>query len=131
MNSILKRNFSIDIYRLKNKNKSCQLSLYNLIKTSTDNRWLIVVKVLNNLNRYYYNAYELIYNIINSWEQHRKCIRSFYEIDFENLNVIFDISIWTNQNIIIYSTTSSWRFKIDINKFELFESKEFIKKLKL
>ena len=36
----------------------------------------------------------------------------------------------TNQNIIIHSTASSWRFEIDINKFELFELKEFAKNLK-
>ena len=36
----------------------------------------------------------------------------------------------TNQNITIHSTASSWRFEIDIKKFELFEFKEFVKNLK-
>ena len=36
----------------------------------------------------------------------------------------------TDQNIIIHSTASSWRFEINIKKFELFELKEFVKNLK-
>ena len=36
----------------------------------------------------------------------------------------------TNQNVIIHSTTSSWRFEIDIKKFELSELKKFVKDLK-
>ena len=40
------------------------------------------------------------------------------------------MSMLINQNIIIHSTTSNKRFEIDINKFELFESKKYIKKLK-
>ena len=36
----------------------------------------------------------------------------------------------TNQNIIIHSTASSWRFEINIKKFELFELKEFVKNFK-
>ena len=36
----------------------------------------------------------------------------------------------TDQNIIIHSAASSWRFEIDIKKFELFEFKEFVKNLK-
>ena len=40
------------------------------------------------------------------------------------------MSMLTNQNIIIHSTTSSWRFKINIKKFEIFEFKEFVKDLK-
>ena len=36
----------------------------------------------------------------------------------------------TNQNIIIHSTASSWRFEINIKKIELFELKEFVKNLK-
>ena len=87
-------------------------------------------KFLNNQSRYCYDVYELIYNIINFWRQHKECITLFYEIDFEDSNIIFDMSMLTNQNIIIHSTTSSWRFKIDIKKFELFEFKKFIKNLK-
>ena len=36
----------------------------------------------------------------------------------------------TNQNIIIHSTILSWRFEINIKKFELFELKKFVKDLK-
>ena len=91
---------------------------------------LSLSKFLNDQSRYCYGVYKLIYNIINFWEQHRKCITLFYEVDFENSNVIFNMSILTNQNIIIYSTTSNWCFEIDIKKFELFELKKFVKNLK-
>ena len=46
---------------------------------------------LNNQDRYCYDAFELIYNIIDSWKQHKKCIILFYDVDFEKSNVIFDI----------------------------------------
>ena len=36
----------------------------------------------------------------------------------------------TDQNITIHPTVLSWRFEININKFELFESKEFVIDLK-
>ena len=91
---------------------------------------LSLSRFLNDQSRYCYGAYELIYNIIDFWEQHKKCITLFYEINFEGSNIIFDMSMLTNQNIIIHSTTSSWRFEIDIKKFELFEFKEFVKDLK-
>ena len=68
---------------------------------------LSLSKFLNDQNRYYYGVYELIYNIINFWKEYRKCITLFYKVDFEDSNVIFDISILTNQNIIIHSTMSS------------------------
>ena len=91
---------------------------------------LSLSKFLNDQSRYCYGAYELIYNIIDFWEQHKKCITLFYEINFEGSNIIFDMSMLTNQNIIIHSTASSWRFEINIKKFELFELKEFVKNLK-
>ena len=91
---------------------------------------LSLSRFLNNQNRYCYNAYKLIYNIINFWKQYKKGITIFYEVNFENLNIIFDMSMLTNQNIIIHSMMLSWRFEIDIKKFELFEFKEFIKNLK-
>ena len=40
------------------------------------------------------------------------------------------MSMLTNQNIIIHSSTSSLCFEIDIKKFELFEFKAFVKNLK-
>ena len=99
-------------------------------KLQSVNVALSLSKFLNDQSRYCYGAYELIYNIINFWEQHRKCITLFYEIDFEGPNIIFGMSILTNQNIIIHSTASSWCFEIDIKKFELFKLKEFVKNLK-
>ena len=87
-------------------------------------------KFLNDQSRYCYNVYKLIYNIINFWRQHKECIILFYEVDFEGSNIIFDMSILTNQNLIIHSTKSCWRFEIDIKKLELFALKEFIKNLK-
>ena len=62
---------------------------------------------LNDQNRYCYDAFELIYNIIDSWEQHRECTTLFYDVNFEESNVIFDMSMLTNQKIIVHSTTSS------------------------
>ena len=99
-------------------------------KLQSVNADLPLSRFLNDQNQYCYGVYELIYNIINFWKQHRKCITLFYEVDFEGSNIIFDMSMLTNQNIIIHSTASSWRFEIDIKKFELFELKEFVKDLK-
>ena len=90
----------------------------------------LLSKFLNDQSRYYYDVYELIYNIINFWKQYKKCVIIFYKINFENSNIIFDMSILTNQKIIIHSTTFSWRFKINIKKFKLFKFKEFVKNLK-
>ena len=39
------------------------------------------------------------------------------------------MSMLTNQKIIVYSTTSSWRFKININKFKILKSEQFAKVL--
>ena len=68
---------------------------------------LLLSKFLNNQNRYCYNVYKLLYNIINFQEQYKECITLFYEINFENSNVIFDLLMLTNQNIIKHSTTLS------------------------
>ena len=57
---------------------------------------LSLSRFLDDQNQYYYDVYKLIYNIINFWEQHKKCIRLFYRIDFEGSNVIFDQLILTN-----------------------------------
>ena len=54
----------------------------------------------------------------------------FYKVNFENSNVIFDMSMLTNQNIIIHSTTSSWRFEINIKKLNYSSSKSLSKNLK-
>ena len=62
---------------------------------------LSLSRFLNDQSQYCYNVYELIYNIINFWKQHKECITLFYEVDFENSNIIFDILMLTNQNIII------------------------------
>ena len=91
---------------------------------------LSLSEFLNDQSQYYYDAYELTYNIINFWKQHKECITLFYKTNFKDLNIIFNISMLTNQNIIIHSTASSWRFKINIKKLELFEFKEFVKNLK-
>ena len=53
-------------------------------------------KFLNNQNRYCHNAYELIYNIINFWEQYKKYITLFYEVNFKDSNIIFDMSMLIN-----------------------------------
>ena len=88
---------------------------------------LSLLKFLNDQNRYCYDTFELIYNIINSWKQHKKCIILFYDVDFEESNVIFNMSMLTNQKIIVHSTTSSWRFKININNFKVLKAEQFTK----
>ena len=91
---------------------------------------LLLSKFLNDQDQYCNNVYKLIYNIINFWEQYRKYITLFYETNFKKSNEVFNISTLINQNTIIHSTTLNWCFEIDINKFKLFESKEFVKNLK-
>ena len=125
-----RKKFINDIYRLKTK-----INLVNQIymiqwKLQLINVDLLLSKFLNHHDWYCYNVYKLIYNIINFWKQHKECITLFYKVDFEDSNIIFDISILTNQNIIIHSMTSSWHFEINIKKFQLFEFKELVKDLK-
>ena len=57
---------------------------------------LSLSKFLNDQNRYCYDAFELIYNIIDFWKQHRECTTLFYDVDFEKSNVIFDMSMLTD-----------------------------------
>ena len=90
---------------------------------------LLLSNFLNDQDRYCYDVFELIYNIINFWRQHRKCIILFYNVNFEELNIIFDMLMLTNQKIIVYSTTLSWYFEININKFEVSKLKQFAKVL--
>ena len=90
---------------------------------------LSLLNFLNDQDRCCYDAFKLIYNIIDFWKQHKKCITLFYDINFKKSNIIFDMLMLTNQKIIVYSTTSSWRFEININKFEISKSKQFAKVL--
>ena len=79
--------------------------------------------------RYCYDAYELIYHVINFWKQHRKCIILFYDVDYVEFDIIFDMFMLIKQKILINSQTTNWRFKIKINKFKIANFKKFEKKL--
>ena len=48
---------------------------------------------------------------------------------FRRIECNFDMSMLTNQKIIVHSTTSSWRFEININNFKISESEQFTKAL--
>ena len=90
---------------------------------------LSLLNFLNDQDHYYYDAFKLIYNIIDFWDQHKKCITLFYNVDIKRSNVIFDMSMLTDQKIIVHSTASNWRFEININKFKISESEQFAKVL--
>ena len=66
---------------------------------------LLLSNFLNDQDRYCYNVFELIYYIINSCKQHKECFTLFYDVNFENSNVIFDILMLTDQKIIVHSIT--------------------------
>ena len=90
---------------------------------------LSLSKFLNDQDRYCYDVFELIYNIIDFWKQHKECITLFYDVDFERSNVIFDMSMLTNYNIIVHSTTFNWRFEININKLKISKWEKFVEDL--
>ena len=90
---------------------------------------ILLLKFLNNQDYYCYNAFELIYNIINFWKQHKQYTTLFYDVNFRKSNIIFDMLILTNKKITVHSTTFNWRFEININKFRMLKSEEFVKNL--
>ena len=89
----------------------------------------MLFKFLNNQNRYYYNAFELIYNIIDFWRQHKEYTTLFYDVSFEKSIVSFNILILIDLKIIVHLTTLSWRFEIDINKLKISKLERFVKDL--
>ena len=86
---------------------------------------LSLSRFLNENNRYYYDVYELIYWLINLWEQDRECITLFYIVDFIDFDVILRMFILTNQTIVVNSQTINWRFKIHNERLKIVKSKQF------
>ena len=84
---------------------------------------------LDDQGRYCYGAFELTYNIIDSWGQHRECTTLFYGVDFEGPDVIFGMPMLADQKITVHPAASSWRFEINTNKFEVSEPEQFAKAL--
>ena len=82
-------------------------------------------RFLDKESRYYYDVYELIYWLIDLWEQDRECIILFYVVDFIDFNVILRIFMLTNQAIVIDLQTINWRFKIYIERLKIIKSKQF------
>ena len=85
---------------------------------------------LNEQNRYCHETHELIYNIINSWNQHRQCKILFYVIDYVESNFILNMFMLIIENILINSTKKNWRFKIKFKKLQIKTFQQFIKSLK-
>ena len=84
---------------------------------------------LNEQNRYCHETHEFIYNIINSWNQHRQCKTLFYAIDYIESNFILNMFMLIVENILVNSTKNNWRFKIKFKKFQIDTSKQFAKNL--
>ncbi len=50
---------------------------------------------------YCYDAYELIYYLIDSWDQHRECTTLFYLVKYTSPNFILDMLMLVKQGILI------------------------------
>ena len=97
---------------------------------STLNVVLSRSKFLNNKTQYCYDVHELKYHLIDFWKQHRKIIILFYAVNFENFDIILNISMLIDNFIVLNSTTTNWRFKVNNFKLILKTSKIFTKNLK-
>ena len=62
-------------------------------KISSINVILLLLRFLNNENRYYYDAHKFIYDFVNSWKQRRQCITLFYAINYSKFDIIFEMFI--------------------------------------
>jgi hypothetical protein len=62
---------------------------------------LSTLDFFNNDNYYCYDIYELIYYLIDSWDQHRECIILFYLIKYISSNLILDMPMLVKQDILI------------------------------
>ncbi len=78
---------------------------------------------LNDDDRYCYDAYKLIYYLIDSWNQHWECTILFYLVKYTSSNLILDMSMLAKQDILINSKMQSWRFKIANNKLKIINFK--------
>ena len=96
---------------------------------SAKNVVLSTSRFLNDETQYCYNTHKLIYNLIDFWKQHRKIITLFYAVNFVDSDVIFDMSMLHDEIILVDSTKTNWRFKINSKRLTLENSKEFAKSL--
>ena len=80
---------------------------------------------LDDQKRYCYEAHELIYNLIDSWDQRKKCITLFYVVDFQRFDVILSKFILTAKKIIVDAQTTSWHFKIKTINSKILNDKKF------
>ena len=85
---------------------------------------------LNEQRRYCHETHEFIYNVINSWNQHRQCKILLYAIDYVESNLILSMFMLIVEKIFVNSTKSNWRFKIKFKKFHIKTFKQFAKNLK-
>ena len=84
---------------------------------------------LDGQGRYCYGAYELTYNIIDSWGQFRQCTTLFYAVEFVGPDVIFGMPMLAKQGITVDPQTASWRFKVNPSNLEVEDPKQFAKSL--
>jgi len=86
---------------------------------------LLISNFLNGDNRYCYDVYELIYYLIDSWNQYRECTTLFYLSEYTSSNLILDMLMLVKQDILIDSKMQSWQFKIANNKLKIINLKQF------
>ena len=91
---------------------------------------LSLSKFLNEQDRYCYETHEFIYNVIDSWNQHRQCKTLFYAIDYVEFDFILNMFMLIVEKIFVNSTKNNWRFKIKFKKFHVKTFKQFAKNLK-
>ena len=91
---------------------------------------LSLSKFLNEQNRYCHKTHEFIYNVINSWNQHRQCKILFYAIDYVEFDFILNMFMLIVEKIFVNSTKNNWHFKIKFKKFHIETFKQFAKNLK-
>ena len=96
-----------------------ELSIINVVLSRSN--------FLNNKPQYCYNVYKLKYYLIDFWKQHREITILFYAMNFENFNIILNMSMLIDNFIVLNSTTTNWRFNVNNFKLILKTSKNFAK----
>ena len=62
---------------------------------------LLTLDFLDGDDRYCYGVYELIYYLIDSWNQHQECTTLFYLVKYTSPNFILDMLMLVKQGILI------------------------------
>ena len=119
--------FIRELLNLKTKINLIKQSYVIQHELSTLNVVLSRSKFLNDKAQYCYNVHELKYHLIDFWKQHREIIILFYAMNFEKFDVILNMSMLTNNFIILNSTMTNWRFNVKNFKLILKTSKNFAK----